>query len=545
MAGDSMKTQVTESFNEDEFSIGDIVQVNQTGEIGTIKSIDLDNQTFRIEVGDGDRIIKAKYDDISPHDSEADNSEEEDSSEIEANQFFVAVYDEDEHYSWIGIVSRNDSTKWHESPYKGKVDHRWGGSYMSYLTPDDIMQWIRKDYRRGYEVAGPFDTAGEAEQYVKYNWGKIDESQKGWLKSAIKTKGDPRPTETRGKIFEPELGWLTEGMELQYEMMLQNGKIERFIASSKDEAIKKANVKKAKSLIRLSKDFIPVRKPIPLNKDSALTTALKRDLSRPEPGSKLDLKIKKHNADVKAGGKGLFVEPPEGFKFKKDKTLVLEAKVAEGYVVKNGSKFMRESPANVKEAFMPNKIQGFIPPFSVSGNWINDSKGRGICEMGESRDALKHIAAALNAYCEKTPVKEAKQFTDYDDWKQAVLLSYPAQAKKIKFRGRIEGTKNTISAEIPGEDRSYGVWDNDTENGVILSEVKEIEEGFSPYKPNSRVKIVGGPVDVRGLEGFIGEIKTDASGKRTFVVDISDGSAKATRSVTLLPKDVRLVRVKN
>ena len=59
---------------------------------------------------------------------------------------------------------------------------------------------------------------------------------------------------------------------------------------------------------------------------------------------------------------------------------------------------------------------------------------------------------------------------DYEEWQKAVLRAYPAQAKRIKFKGRIEGKLHTISAEIPGEDRSYGVWDQDTDKGVVLSE---------------------------------------------------------------------------
>ena len=68
-------------------------------------------------------------------------------------------------------------------------------------------------------------------------------------------------------------------------------------------------------------------------------------------------------------------------------------------------------------------------------------------------------------------VQEAVSYTDFDDWKAAVLNSYPAQAKKIKFKGRMEGNKDTISAEVPGEDRSYGVWSQDEEKGVVLSEM--------------------------------------------------------------------------
>lgn len=56
----------------------------------------------------------------------------------------------------------------------------------------------------------------------------------------------------------------------------------------------------------------------------SMTQALMRDMSRPTGGSKLDLKIKKHNSNVKYGKEPLFTTPPSGFRFKKDGTLVLE-----------------------------------------------------------------------------------------------------------------------------------------------------------------------------------------------------------------------------
>jgi hypothetical protein len=77
---------------------------------------------------------------------------------------------------------------------------------------------------------------------------------------------------------------------------------------------------------------------------------------------------------------------------------------------------------------------------------------------------------------------------------------------------------------------------------IDIATMKNLVEGVSPYKPNAKVKIISGPKDVVGKEGYIGEIKTDVQGKKTYVIDISDGSARAERSVTLQPKDIRLVK---
>ena len=65
------------------------------------------------------------------------------------------------------------------------------------------------------------------------------------------------------------------------------------------------------------------------------------------------------------------------------------------------------------------------------------------------------------------------QIRDYDQWEDAVKDEHPEVADKLLFRPRIEKGVATISAEVPGRDRSYGVW---TENkggrksfGVVLA----------------------------------------------------------------------------
>lgn len=62
-----------------------------------------------------------------------------------------------------------------------------------------------------------------------------------------------------------------------------------------------------------------------------------------------------------------------------------------------------------------------------------------------------------------------KTYKDYDDWQEAVRMQHRDVASRIKFKGRVEKGLDTISAEIPGEDRSYGVWDQGKEEGVVLT----------------------------------------------------------------------------
>lgn len=53
-------------------------------------------------------------------------------------------------------------------------------------------------------------------------------------------------------------------------------------------------------------------------------------------------------------------------------------------------------------------------------------------------------------------------------WKSAVREKHPDVETKLKFIGRVEKGVNTISAEVPGRDRSYGVFDIETEKGTVL-----------------------------------------------------------------------------
>jgi hypothetical protein len=63
---------------------------------------------------------------------------------------------------------------------------------------------------------------------------------------------------------------------------------------------------------------------------------------------------------------------------------------------------MKEAANTIaRKMIAEGRISNFRPPFRVMGNWINDSRGRGVCEMGESREALKDIADALNAWAQQ------------------------------------------------------------------------------------------------------------------------------------------------
>lgn len=86
------------------------------------------------------------------------------------NAFFVAGWNEEESRSWIGKVSKSDG-KWVESSAEGAEPDNWGGKrYMSYLSPDDVMGWLSKDYD---EVDGPFFDKDEAIEHAERKFGPL------------------------------------------------------------------------------------------------------------------------------------------------------------------------------------------------------------------------------------------------------------------------------------------------------------------------------------------------------------------------------------
>lgn len=79
-------------------------------------------------------------------------------------------------------------------------------------------------------------------------------------------------------------------------------------------------------------------------------------------------------------------------------------------------------------------------------------------------------------------------------WQEAVKAKHPG--KVFKFVGRQEGASNTVSAEVPGEDRSYGVWYSDDAYGDVF----DLDE--SMLCSNNR--------DIKAFEDWLGEFNPDS-----------------------------------
>jgi hypothetical protein len=108
-----------------------------------------------------DPLLAKQVDDMAVGPMEGiDDEHDEDSDDDQAQGFFVVIADE-ESGPFVGMIVK-DGGKWREVKGQGVAPHNWGGTYMGYLKPEDVMQWIRQDYSRHYEVAGPFDDEQEA-----------------------------------------------------------------------------------------------------------------------------------------------------------------------------------------------------------------------------------------------------------------------------------------------------------------------------------------------------------------------------------------------
>ncbi len=148
-------------------TIGDPViitgNVEHEGSAGEIVNFGKDKSFVIVNLyGHGTRSFQAanvRYD----HESDlAGDDEEEDDDQDDG--FYVAISDEDDGV-FIGAFAK-EGGRWREQQVSGKAPYGWGGTFMSYLTPGDIMQHLRNDYRRGYEVKGPM-TWDEAQEYAE------------------------------------------------------------------------------------------------------------------------------------------------------------------------------------------------------------------------------------------------------------------------------------------------------------------------------------------------------------------------------------------
>lgn len=541
------------SMHEAEFQIGDRVIHNLSGLEAEVTGFTNSNKVI-IKLEASGRSMTVGEEDLSPVDASHEEDEyedeyEDDDDHADQEEFYVAMYDERGERSWIGLVTKRNGTKWHEKPFKGQPDYRWGSSYMSYLEPEQVMQWIRKDYSRGYDIAGPFNTAEEAQEFVTNHFGgEMTMNESGWLKQGIGKKPEAKPVD-RGAMVEAQLGWLKEGLSLGSGITEAR---DYFFGTGSEARFKKAAEAKFGKITSRKSTSIKGRTEF-LNADGKQIGHSEKDgegaitfnlYNKPLIKEGVGAAVKKTIKSIKRGMAGWdknavgvagekTAEPKEivkrnkayddetvlrlakkidfGFPFGKDAEIGaktprgLQRKVLDREIKKRGLDVKEETEADditkAKKLLLVARGMSILDVYDDGEDVIIDVYAdfpehfATIAELKKNlKPEFKRVTRVRGEVDPSTQMQytftranyvgESKDFGDFEEWKKAVLLSYPAQAKKIKFKGRLEGKKHTVSAEIPGEDRSYGVWDMDTENGVVLS------EGSSPFKPNAKVKSV-------------------------------------------------------
>lgn len=104
--------------------------------------------------------------------------------------------------------------------------------------------------------------------------------------------------------------------------------------------------------------------------------------------------------------------------------------------------------------------------------------------------------------------KSKRERTDEDGslelWKSQVKAAHPEVAGKLKFKGRNEDGKTLVSAEIEGEDRSYGVFDMGDEKGEVLEgKLKEFDMGDEgPSVHDLKSQLMAADIKLRSLSPF-------------------------------------------
>lgn len=429
--GKQLLTEEKKLRTADKLDIGDVVvisgEVKFKDQVGEIDSFGRDKHFVVVKLyGDNGKHFF--------HSSDVTEENDEDAEE-EINKFYVAFYQTDEERSWIGLVSREGGGKWHEKDFKGKSDHRWGQTYMSYLEPDQIMDWIYKDYGRHVEVDGPFFTSAEADDHVRQNWGPITEATKN-------IKEDSAEYSPKNKTY---IGFIDKSGQLNID---HTGKTGQLVYTNKGQIGVIGN----SGLLRSGGENLKTLEQCKLGDKVFVLDKVTENSSTPP------LKIMNN---IK-----------EGFKKLDPNSQVQTSYDRKGFRVKtpDGNGIVT---AERKEPTFSQLVpyKHFIYVRLDGGKTLSYEKA-----------AVKFLKA--------DDVSEAITYTDINDWKDAVKNSYPTYAKKIRFNGRMEGGKTTVAAEVPGLDRCFGVWDQDEDKGTVLSESTEQLEVVNKSYATGNIKKV-------------------------------------------------------
>ncbi len=472
---EELKKVAKDRRTSDKLEIGDVVEitgnVNFKEQTGEITRFGKDKKFVVVKLYNGGEH-SFHSSDVSEADLSHEQEERDEAADNDKSKFYIAFYDSAEERSWIGVVTKEHGGKWHEKTFKGKPEMRWGQTYMSYLTPDDIMNWIHKDYHRGIEIEGPFYDAKEAEDHVKQNWGRIDEAvknkdawNKGW-EDGYHKHGHRNPFEAKSHDHEQyEIGHQTGREDYNREKFQDVGE---GVGKSMSKAAHAADVDQS------DREYIAQRQ------ERARQKKFDKGRDKYEKSVGTDPKTTDYPIRIKEAKKTMspmdILDKIAQEKHGEEGFMTLDSDYAAKYVDLH------------RADKIADKEEGEFGLLTCDTSAVHRI-------INKNPDLL--IGLAKKALKNPSVLDELDEavFTNYADWKDAVILSNPAQAKSIRFRGKMEGEKTTIIASIPGDERVFGIWDDAIEHGKVLSESegavkrecwKKVDE-LEKKNPNVRV----------------------------------------------------------
>lgn len=145
----------------------------------------------------------------------------------------------------------------------------------------------------------------------------------------------------------------------------------------------------------------------------------------------------------------------------------VEASLQEGMGSRDEYALHRQSGDNYTHAIVHKFSNDVHKPFRSREDAINHLYAAGLNS--------DHRVVSIDSLNREKPLKESTtedgSLDDhYEAWKKDTAAAHPE--KNLKFRWRIQNGLHHVSAEVPGEDRCYGMWDHDADRGHVFHEEK-------------------------------------------------------------------------
>ena len=163
--------------------------------------------------------------------------------------------------------------------------------------------------------------------------------------------------------------------------------------------------------------------------------------------------------------------------FQKRDTLVNIAKSMVGIYERDRSEFVANlslsgDNSGQKSASQTKKFKLKSPSGTVLSSHDTESAAMNHFKSLSSSKGIKIVKEENDV--EDEIIFEGEADVEYAAWENSVRVAHPDKA--LKFKGRVEQGMHTTSAEVSGEDRSYGVWDHSLNTGNVFTPEEEAKE---------------------------------------------------------------------